>query len=135
MPSAFVVRSDLVPIPTLVTTTLAPAITEPLGSVTLPVMVPFVSCDQTVPAASRHRMAISELMRLGIQIFPFSKNVKARRKHTSACCFLAESARNHLSTPFSTKVELIVFGSSGIVQAKQGYIALFCYTKLKVNVK
>ena len=60
MPSAFVVRSDLVPMAELVTTTWAPGMTEPLGSVTLPVMVPFVSCDQTEPAVSRHRMAIIE---------------------------------------------------------------------------
>ena len=110
MPSAFVVRSDLVPIAALTTTTLAPAITEPLGSVTLPVMVPFVSCDHTVPAASRHRMAISELMRLGIQIFLFQK-CQNLAETPIRLFFLAESARNHLSTPFSTKVELIVFGS------------------------
>src|ERR1700730_756247 len=97
MPSAFVVRSDLVPIAALTTTTLAPAITEPLGSVTLPVMVPFVSCDQTVPAASRHRTAISELMRLGIIIL--------------SAFFFVEPVGNHTSQPLSTKVELIVFGT------------------------
>src|SRR5678809_1211380 len=99
MPSAFVVRSDLVPIATLVTTTLAPAITEPLGSVTLPVMVPLVSCDHTVPAVSRHRRAISEVMRLGIQIFLFQK-MSEPGGNTHPPVFLAESARNHLSTPF-----------------------------------
>src|ERR1035438_8661268 len=59
----------------LVTTTLAPGMKAPLGSLTLPAMFPLVSCVQPI-AVRRHRIAISEEMRLSI-VAPLTKSLPA----------------------------------------------------------
>src|SRR5690348_6204918 len=52
MPSWLVATVAFAPVAGLFTTTVAPGITAPEGSVTRPVIVPRVSCDQTAAAMS-----------------------------------------------------------------------------------
>src|SRR5512134_1341947 len=63
IPSALVVRLDLVPIAVLVTTTCAPGTTALLGSVTRPLMVPRVSCAQPATENSTNAIKRSEKTR------------------------------------------------------------------------